>query len=250
MNEEMNTNIEQETELQQGKEKMFTQSQLEEIISKRLERERKIGESLHEVKKVLLDAKNEGLIKGTSFAEMARELMQITRQGEELKNDDTAEEKNPKPCDITPSFAEEGGNVNTPEAVENNTKQERVEGDFFSELKAIKQKHKSTDAEQLMAGDLFEKFAKGRSGRASEIFDDFILFMQGLGFSGHEENKAEQSIIDPYSSTAFSGFSDTESTYSGLTKQQMEMAKSAGLSYREYASILAGIPQKKNKNNL
>ena len=51
-------------------ERMFTQSELEEIISERLSRERKKNESLLSVKTLLKGAAEKGLLKGNSYAEM------------------------------------------------------------------------------------------------------------------------------------------------------------------------------------
>ena len=65
------------------KEKMFTQEKLDEIIAERLSRERKVNEALNSVKTLLKSAAEKGLIKGGSYAEMAKELAEKLRRGSE-----------------------------------------------------------------------------------------------------------------------------------------------------------------------
>lgn len=274
-------------------EKTFTQSQLEEIISERLSRERRVNESLSDVKKLLKGAAQKGLLKGTSYAEMAREL--VSKLSEETEG---AVEKNTREHTEVPektvseteeaAFSEDDRvgeqnqeNVGIPEdenfaaadakehdaqsgtvsdsTLSKESTQRKEEGDvmkgFFEILSEIREKHGKEGVEKLMQAELFESFAKGRSGSIGDIFSDFCSFMDALGTGNAAADKTEAQgdrIDSDFSSTAFSAHSaSTVSAKDSLTKQQMEIARSAGMSYREYAELLGSIPSGKRgtKNN-
>jgi len=105
----------------------------------------------------------------------------------------------------------------------------------------IKAKYPKEVLEKLLEGNLFESFAKGRNGSMAEIFGDFCSFMSNI--KGDESECFAKNDSD-YASTAFSSQSGTAESGINLTKQQMDMAKSAGLSYREYARMLESIPKR------
>ncbi|MBR2021211.1 MAG: hypothetical protein IJ939_02130 [Clostridia bacterium] len=244
-------------------ERMFTQSELEEIISERLSRERKKNESLLSVKTLLKGAAEKGLLKGNSYAEMAKELV------ERLKGSPTAEAEDK--TEEVPEGAKTGGNAETShddgqeysadadaeeekdagEAGGSNDGDENTANDenegFMSLLCDIKSKYPKGDVEKLFSGDLFERFAKGRSGSMREIVDDFFSFVSSLGIK--EDTAGNTDGYSSFASTAFSSNAGTIGTGANLTKQQMEIAKSAGMSYREYANLLESVPKRAARTN-
>ena len=113
----------------------------------------------------------------------------------------------------------------------------------MSVLSKIKAKYPRAAVEKLLSGDLFESFSKGRSGDVLEIFDDFYSFTNKA--QGYSDDLEQQAPV--FTSTAFSVHSGAVCDGSDLTKQQMEMAKSAGLSYREYAHLLESVPKARTK---
>lgn len=254
MNE--NVNIEFESEMPEeavlnkdSGERMFTQSQLEEIISERLKRERKVNESLKSVKHVLSSACDSGLIKKGSYAEMAQELVcRLRGQAPSEPPCETSDEENgglTQPVADTPDTswvcgqdgkdAECGGNIK-------DTPEKAADGDgFLSVLSYLKENFPAASIEELLSGDLFERFARGRSGSAREIVDDFFGFASALS---KRENEA---VSEGYSSHASTAFSSGGSSEVELTSRQMEIAKSAGMSYREYAQMLESIPKSKGR---
>lgn len=231
---------------QKTQEKMFTQSQLEEIISERLSRERRINDSLSSVKNFLKSASEKGLIKNGSYAEMAKELVErLSKKPEEAVH--TAETVN-ETCDEvsnadTSSVADEDGKTNAENDGGNNGMEEKRDtGDFVSVLSALKAKYPRQTVEKLISTNQFERFAKGRSGSVEEIFDDFLSFISEL--DGRTEESDNDTNHACFASTAFSSHSGTPDMGTNLTRQQMEIAKSGGMSYREYQNLLESIPKR------
>ena len=116
-------------------------------------------------------------------------------------------------------------------------------------LCAFKKKYPTADMNKLFDSNLFGSFAKGRNQSLMEICEDFCSFLSlldtekvkdddesDMGYDGANRNSSMLS-------TAFSSHSATSDISGGLTKQQMEIAKSAGLSYREYSQLLSSIPK-------
>ena len=226
------------------KEKTFTQSRLEEIISERLGRERKQNESLMSVKQLLKTFSDKGLIKGSSYSEMAKELVEKLKGAQSSAQSDEGEMVQEAP--ETAPVAEGDGAYNAEVAVEENTEKREDEGcdSFVKVLCSIKAKYPKTAVEKLLSGNGFERFAKGRSGSTQEIFDDYYSFMSA--FDGFMENEQSGGHSD-FASTAFSVHSGLPDEGSNLTKQQMEIAKSAGMSYREYAMLLESVPKRQQR---
>lgn len=243
----------------QKEEKVFTQAQLEEIIAQRLSRERKTNDSLVSLKKLLKSASEKGILKGTSYAEMAAELGErLSLSKNSVRDEGIAE--NPTDDNVEKSHLEgekealsdgedrgiSGADENAEEKdVANDNGENEADGNmaqaFVKMLSAIKAKNSPQNVEKLFTGNLFESFAKGRRGSVEEIFDDFCRFMS-VAMPGERENVRDEDE-SYYSSTAFSAHSGRSADAFGLTKQQMEIARSSGMSYREYASLLEAIPK-------
>ena len=109
--------------------------------------------------------------------------------------------------------------------------------------------HPDVDLTALMNDSAFRAFIDGRTGSLSEIYDQFMQFMRTLSQSGQAAKyRAAGRML---ASTGFSnGNPSSSGDYSNiLTNRQMEMAKQAGMSYREYAELLndapSGIAEKK-----
>ncbi|MBQ7399098.1 MAG: hypothetical protein IJW06_01375 [Clostridia bacterium] len=253
-------------------EKMFTQSQLEEIISERLSRERRVNESLLSVKTLLKSAADKGLIKGSSYAEMARELVgKLKNPSAENTAEEASDAKEEVPEEMCESTDEESDakeisengkqdfadadakeksdaryvSGNTDDSAEN--KEKDTQDGFVSMLCDIKSRYPKGEVEKLLSGDLFERFAKGKSGNIREIVDDFFSFISSFG--ERDDQNVKNDGYSSFASTAFSSQSGTVGGAANLTKQQMEIAKSAGMSYREYANLLESVPKRAGRTN-
>lgn len=228
-----------------AEEKVFTQNRLEEIIRERLGRERKNNEDLSAVKNLLKEVSDKGIIKGTSYSEMAKSLVEklsgyADRHEEKCENDVCVRGEETD----TPVAADAGGNNHIENRAENTVKSDDEKEMFIKTLSEIKAKYPTADT--LLSGDNFRKFAKGRSGSISEIFDDYYDFV--TSFESAEQNGENESHAS-LASTAFSAGSGVSDEGTSLTKQQMEIAKSAGMSYREYSRLLESIPQRAARRN-
>ncbi len=248
-------------------EKTFTQSQLEEIISERLARERKANASLGEVKRLLRSAHEGGFIKGGSYVEMAKQLIDAVTAGAcNADKDGSDESETPlqegeceaqEPCDKASSGAdEEGQNTEQTDFGENGRQGTQTDisdaENFVRVISDLKEKFGEREIERMLSGNLFANFAKGRKESLDETVSAFCSFMSCLypnaeledSDTGEDGNEELREQAPDFASTAFSVYSGTPASDMGLTRQQREIAKSAGMSYREYASLLEQAPKK------
>lgn len=254
--------------------KTFTQSEVEKLINERIKRERKVNKSLLPIKQLLRKMADEGVLSGESYSEMAQNLVKgltvkaegvsetAQQDGDEenavgtaASSDDgfepeTQNETAEKSC----AAGENGSEEKEEKVTENDGEKEEAQNTqqvslTFSDIASLKAKYPSADMNLLFDGGKFERFAKGKTSSLEEIFDDYCAFIQEFSPSGsfsspreYEENTRD-ATASSLASTAFSSYSGTSPVSDGLTKQQMEIAKSAGLSYREYAQLLSSIPK-------
>lgn len=222
----------------ENQQKMFTQSQLDEILAERLARERKINENLASVKQLLKTMSQRGLVKNGSYAEMAKEIISKLEGASERKEQMSGQKAEPlqDAAHATSATADADGK---PYAQDNfyggNDECERES--FCQTLSKIKSKYPEKTVEKMLSGNMFECFARGKKGSPEEIFDDYYEFYTAMSQEPSEKESAD------FASTAFSSHSGTVSG-TNLTKQQMEIAKSAGMSYREYSDLLESIPKR------
>lgn len=253
----------------ENEKKLFTQEKLDEIIAERLSRQRKVNEALSSVKTLLKSAAEKGYIKGGSYAEMAKELAEKLKNGSEESENVGAPEKDDtdsvpdiphnecqNDTDLLTAICEDSSEDAADEETENvnesvteresvNEEAKDADNSFTAVLSDIKSRYPKEKVEKLFAGDLFERFAKGRSGSMREIADDFFSFISSVN-SEEDRGYDEPPEYSSFTSTAFSSGSGTPHDVT-LTKQQMEIAKSAGMSYREYANLLSSVPKRTRK---
>jgi len=248
-------------------EKTFTQSKVEELIAERLKRERKNAESLRSVKDLLFKLSDSGVIKSSSYSDMANELCSLFAEkqngeafGESLAGEEIGESKNgegedgfteEKSEDETCSLPYEPINKSeeTPENAPEYDSVQREKEDVpyilsANDARAIKKAYPECDIGELLCDEAFEKFAQGKRGTAEKIYGEYLTFMTVL--NGKNES-IERRMFAENASTSFSA---SDKAYSsdgseGLTKRQMEIARESGMSYREYSSLLSDIPKKR-----
>ena len=256
-----------------GEEKMFTQTQLKELISERLKRERKVNEALIPVKELLNTLVKDGAIKQGSYGNMAKEITLLLKnaRGENVCLEENGE-KSESLADSCKTTSENSGKSETllfadgesdnssrnecGNAVQDENKSlSQKEPDFFASLKEISEKYPEDKTENLFTLGLFEKFARGKSGSICDIYGEYRNFIKTLeGLNGRTinpdrmENREDIRDEGEYSSTSFSKYSGLSEDCS-LTKQQMEIAKSAGISYREYEELLRSVPKNTRRVN-
>lgn len=259
----------------QNNERLFTQKELEEIISERLKRERKSNQALNGVKKLLKTAGQKGLVSGNSYSEMAedfcrklgmthKDVQQDTLCAEEniqgtVPSDEFLPKEEISEKDTQVPLCREEDLEEKDDAKESSKENLNEALEFAGTLKALREKFSGEDIGYLLSSGLFENFAKGRQGNLVDVFSDFCEFMSHIPvkksngpdyYEDNQEDMFDDGFDDELSSTAFSSGSSGVTSYEdGLTKQQMDIAKSAGMSYREYASLLESIPKNKTRKS-
>ncbi len=260
-------------------EKTFTQEQVEALIAERIKRERKVNEALIPVKQLLKQLQEKGTVSGKSYSEIAENL--ISRLTDSVGSGDESAKQSADTPDLQSERSavsvadnEENGTVLTcdkqacdgeePEQKSGDLKEKQESCVSDADMQALydfKKKHPEADMNMLFDSDLFSSFAKGKSGSLMQLCEDYCLFiskLQAMNAPKLSETFSDMNTasddglvrggFSPMNSTAFSSMSGTSaSPADGLTKQQMEIAKNGGLSYREYAELLSSIP---NKNSL
>lgn len=97
------------------------------------------------------------------------------------------------------------------------------------------------DMRRIMADPMFICFAKGKTQDIASLCKDFC-FMLGQGESAREKSNLSSSVLMRV--TPGGG------AYGGgvvLTERQRALARSAGMSYREYYDLISGIPEHTRK---
>lgn len=222
--------------------KTFTQDELEKIISERLARERKNNLHLTELKGLLDKLKDMGEIKEDSYALMADELVlrqkNIKPDGESTGNALTEQVKEPLKEDILLSENTSEVSKNQDAAIEDDAN--GFETASIQTLFELCEEYPEQNVAKDILSPAFKIFADGRSGNAKDIYASYLKFL-----SATEEKPSFVSKPDP---RTLSSYSDTaaQTTLPSLTRQQMDMARESGMSYREYAELLNSVPKTKS----
>lgn len=270
-----------DTEKKVTSERLFTQAELSKLINKRLSRERRNNTALSKIHKLLKELSEKKIINAHSYAEAAQELQNkliLLCNDENMKIDDrvvgaSGEETEdimktgdigdiePDSVNTSESFADEIYNSECEHCEEESTSFEEKKEEAYplSELSELFKRFPESRAWRIITSREFLDFCHGKQEGLCELYDSFCKHFGKLYslFDGEEKTESEhlmqgaynkinpRNIISEYSSTGFSGRSASPSSDDGanLSPLQRKIAKSAGISYREYASMLREIPQ-------
>ncbi len=108
----------------------------------------------------------------------------------------------------------------------------------LAEVLQIKQSTGNSDVLKDVLSEEFEIFSEGRNDGLAERYEAFARLKASMlpKTSARGETGQERRL---HSGFAEGGFKDTSC---GLTKRQMDMARSAGMSFREYEELLNLAP--------
>ena len=226
-----------------AKEKTFSKEELEKILETRLMRERKNAGELGVIKDMLQTLKQNGVIKSSSYHDMTKEVTELLlarldafAPNESGKNEEnSAKTRNAKENEM-PIPA-----LTAPEMKAEPEKSGGTDSSYFEVAEFI---HNFSEEEfkRILSDKVFLSFCAGRAGTLSQNYLAYFDLLEKLG--KNEEAKKSKSAQNALHSTAFSrenaGYANDYSSL--LTKRQMEIAKEAGMSYREYAELLGEIP--------
>ena len=277
-NAAQNTCGDDNTAKKDAEEKLFTQAQLETLISERMKRERKNARALNSVKDALKSLQERGIISKGSYSDMADELCaRLGRLSENSAADKGAENAGESFDEVEKLTVPENTELALPDglrddgeyageaeqepATEENVNIEASDspasaapddgGDVTvsaKELCRIKELYPNADINGIFSDRAFQNSSNGRRGALREISTDYVSFLSEVseklsdGFGSRRD----------YSGAASTAFSSDAKAYGDsyserLTRRQMDIAKSSGMSYREYGELLDSIPRSPKK---
>ena len=143
-------------------------------------------------------------------------------------------------------------NEEIPEEKESESQEKNLDNYTLGEIKQMSAK---LDKKRLLSDIISEEFAAFSDGRSGNLEDQYISFLKLKDIIESSKNEKDSSSeparsVSGQDERLHSGFGNTSARNisSGLTKRQMDMARSAGMSFREYEELLESVPAKiKNK---
>lgn len=260
-------------------EKRFTQKELETLISERLKRERKNNTHLTEIKTVLDELKEKGVMHGDSYAALASEL--ISRASDtsaattevrpvtpsvsiaDVTEPPAAEMPAPPEDPMTPDIAPmtedavSDGAAPTPTEISADGKNSTFSpGEVtLDEVKALTAAFPGENVMNDLLSDGFKAFCEGRNGSGAALYGAFVRLKAMLSKPAvpSEDVHVPETDMTPTAAEnpehrGSSSFQTDGGAYAmpSLSPRQMALAKEAGMSYREYAALLETIPRKNN----
>lgn len=239
-----------------GTERLFTQRELEKCIGERLTRERRRAAPLEKLKEVLERLMEGGVIDADSYAEAAEVLCKRLEESSVDAGNTGEDNSEGARAEISDGdCAEETAKEAALESeVYEYTPKKQDTVDFEAQYADLAKSYPYIDGEALMADSGFRAFCRGREGSFTELYEDFAEFMRKFGTQKSATVAGRGDGGDTYdgrysvrelSSTAFSAGSASPAVDvgTGLSPLQRDIAKRAGISYREYAQMLRDIPR-------
>ena len=225
-----------------GGEKVFTERELERQIEKRLRRERQKNADLDKVRGLLTGLRESGVIKSGSYAGMLAELAGIVPRAAdgscpvpESGKLPPAEAVLPDDDGVMPSGApREGAEQEEKEACS------AVSSLTLADVRALGEQYPGRDVASDLLSEAFSLFADGRRGTPAEVYAGYLRFRGAIGDGAVSSVSSAQKGTERVGGAVFANAAGARGDY--LTARQKEIAKSAGLSYREYAEMLASVP--------
>lgn len=185
----------------------------------------------------------------------------LETEDKDTSNDDTCSV--PENENISNDMCVES-NINNNSAVIDNTQNQTDKPDeknaiditfancTVSELYELAKEHPEENVAEDILSDAFRIFSEQRTGSAKEIYS---LFLE-LKRSFEKSTKATATNANPArglsgqeNKRAYSGYAQAgvhRDVSSSLTGRQMQIARDSGMSYREYAELLASLPHGRN----
>ena len=265
-------------------ERLFTQKELESLIAERLMRERKNLEAYKTVKDILCEMMKDGIVNAHSYAEAARELYErlssenaenTVNNGKDtvpecaLNKEAAAEEKTseiPETADVMhEDFCKDSETRTEDFSDETVEKLQNAEMEFSSlpeeilpddsqsaatdEMCELMKAYPELCIETLLSDEGFIMYSKRYKGTLKELYEGYKRVRTALGKIGGDNGGETDYNFDRrrMASTSFSRYSASPSSDAGfdLSPLQRDIARRAGLSYREYFEMLREIPDSK-----
>ena len=212
-------------------EKLFTSKQVERIIGERLAREKRNSASLAEVRDMMMNLVTAGVIHSRNIPDMAAEVEELLASAARGNVSENADKTS---ADVTPT---------TEDTVEETPEDSSVD----SELEEFTRVFPRVDLRSLLENEDFLDYADGKSGSLVSLYAAFLTERDERILA--EEQGRSDSLRRSLASTGFSSGKSAGEDYSSLlTPTQMRIAKSAGMTYKEYADYLSQIKTNNHQN--
>jgi glutamyl/glutaminyl-tRNA synthetase len=238
-------------------EKMLPQSQVDKIVKERLERESKKYADYEDMKEIVKNLKEYGY-KGETAAEIKHQVKQAVeiykkeKEIEELQEEAEAENVSPKVLQKMKELERELAGLKEEKQQSEKIKKEAEEAarkeaelkeaekaEFERMTEEFNAKYPDVNIEALANNPKFFKFAQRSNPNLSlmEIYEDYVEL---VGSAEAEALKKYQSKANRSTNSGKLNQSTDGGTY-GLNPRQQALAKSAGMTNKEYAERLGRI---------
>ena len=242
----MTDNMTADIPMGDGRKKLFTHAELENIVEQRLSRERKNNESLIKIRDILSILRQKEAFKKLSNASLADKLEELEKGICDAENTsaDVPTDQKVHP-DTNDEKSTRGGNADAEEPGIGVNEAFYDEGERrIRELSEFLTIYGEEKLEEVLSDSAFRFFSRGKRGDLLSLYEDYLGFIEGLSSSpGVKRYRAAQREL---ASTGFSGGASCVTDYgSVLSENQRRIAKAAGMSFRQYAELISQIPSKK-----
>ncbi len=226
--------------IKDSEEKLYSQKELEKIVEQRLIRERKNTESFRDIREIIAELKRRGDIEAGSNAQIASKLGSLLEAAQNKTPEEQSEEVPPVAAPDSDKKTSEP--TLTAEVPRSLPEEEKGTNEFFEFI----EKFGEEKLKKLMNDRTFSAFSIGKSGSLASIYENYIDFLSAL--SDSNDARKYRAAEAGLASTGFSKKASGAVDYgSALTENQKSLARSAGMSYKQYSELLSQIPNKKLK---
>ncbi len=239
--------------MEKSRKKYFTQRELEKHINARLKRERKKNSELEVFKNMTDELVRAGIIDANSYAEAAERLMKIiAERTAENKEDETGETTVNEDVVTAEYPAEDNAEGDKSEQAYQETTNgaDDLSGFRFEAAGEEEPEMGVSGDDPVTVLETEESTQKGGSdtSRLAELCRELLGIIEDTS----ESDTAHETGFFARRDACSTGFSKrsalgTSDVCEELTLQQREIARRAGLSYREYAKLLHEIPENRRK---
>lgn len=122
-----------------------------------------------------------------------------------------------------------------------------------SELYELAKEYPEENVAEDILSDAFRIFSEQRTGSAKEIYSLYLelkrSFEKSIKTTNTINTNPARGLSGQENKRAYSGYAQAgvhRDVSSGLTGRQMQIARDSGMSYREYAELLASLPHGRN----
>lgn len=218
------------------------QAEIDRVVQERLNRERSKYNDYEDVKAITEELKAFGY-EGTpaeirAAIKQQREEIQKQQELEELQQQANDEGTSPELLAEIKELKKELSTLKGERDAQKEAEEQKKANDeaWNKQVNEFKEVHPEVDLDALADDKKFAKFVKGKNMPLLELYEDF------MDFTGESDAEiAARIAIKKERSTGSGKEASSEGSTHGLTLRQQQLAKSNGMTYKEYADYLSNI---------